>query len=160
MTTGIMKRENGTASMPATSFNGLVDQLFQNNLSRFFEDDEWGFRGLKHNSNIPVNVKETDRTYEMLLVAPGLKKEDFKININKDLLTVSFEQKEEDQQTKKIENNWLRNEYKFQSFSRSFTLDDSLDANKITAEYRDGILHLTLPKKEGTQRLSRSIEVK
>jgi HSP20 family protein len=159
MTTGIMKRENGTASMPATSFSGLVDQLFQNNLNRFFEDDAWGFRGLNHNTSIPVNVQETDKTYEMQLVAPGLKKEDFKININKDLLTVSFEQKEESQQENKNES-WVRKEYKLQSFTRSFNLDDSLDANKITAQYKDGILHLTLPKKEGAQRLSRNIEVK
>ena len=77
MTTGILKRENGTTSMPATSFGGLVDQLFQNNLNRFFEDDTWGFRGLKQNTNVPANVQETDKTYELQLVVPGVKKEDF-----------------------------------------------------------------------------------
>ena len=159
MTTGILKRENNRASMPAASFSGLVDQFFQNNLNRFFEDELWGFNGVRQNENIPVNVRETDKSYEMDIVAPGLKKEDFTINVNGDLLTVSFEQKEQNEEKDKNEN-WLRKEYRLRSFSRSFTLHDSLDANKITAGYSDGILRLSLPKKEGAQRVSRNIEIK
>ena len=109
--------------------------------------------------NVPVNLRETDKTYEMELVAPGLKKEDFKLNVSNDMLTVAFEQKEEQQQVDKSEG-WLRKDYKMQSFSRSFARDDSVDANKINAVYNNGILHLTLPKKENAQKLSKSIEVK
>jgi len=157
MTANIIKRKNGRSNMPEpTSFSGLVDQIFQDNLSRFFNNDFWGFDGVNQRGNIPVNLRETDKTYEMELVAPGLKKEDFKLNVTNDMLTVSFEHKEENNQEN---NNWIRQEYKMQSFSRSFNLDDSIDANNITAKYHDGILHLTLPKKESAQKISRTINI-
>ena len=60
--TTVMKRENGSAAMP-TTFSGLVDQLFQDNLSRFFNDDFPGFPGSMHPNNIPVNIRETDKSY-------------------------------------------------------------------------------------------------
>lgn len=159
MTNSIIKRTNGTSNLPARPITGLIDQLFQNNLNRFFNDDFWGFNGLEHQVTVPVNLKETDKAYEMQLVAPGLRKEDFKLNVTNELLTVSFEQKDEQEQGSK-EEGWLRKEYKMQSFSRSFNLDDSVDINKISAAYNNGILHLTLPKKENAQRISKSIEVK
>ena len=159
MTTGIIKKDNGRASLPATSFSGLVDQVFQKNLSRFFEDDFWGFNGVNQQFFVPVNLSETDKSYEMQLVAPGFKKEDFKVSLEGDLLTVSFEQKEEESQESKNER-WLKKEYRTQSFSRSFNLDDTLDPNKITARYVDGVLHLSLPKKEGMQKLYKTIDIK
>lgn len=159
MTNSIIKRTNGTSNLPTRPVTGLIDQLFQNNLNRFFNDDFWGFNGVEHQVTVPVNLKETDKAYEMQLIAPGLRKEDFKLNVTNELLTVSFEQKEEQEQGNKDEG-WLRKEYKMQSFSRSFNLDDSVDINKISAAYNNGILHLTLPKKENAQRISKSIEVK
>lgn len=153
--TNIIKRNS--SNMPAT-FGGLVDNVFRNGLSRFFDDD-WGFNGMLTRNQVPVNIRETDTTYEMEVVAPGLKKEDFTVNITKDLLTVSFEHKEENRD----ENNqdgYLRSEYRMQSFSRSFSIDDTVDANNINARYADGILHVTLPKKEGAQNISKPIEVK
>jgi HSP20 family protein len=156
MTANIIKR-NGRSNTPApASFTGLVDQIFQDNLNRFFHDDFWGFNGVTQQNNIPVNVRETDKTYEMDLVAPGLSKQDFKLNVANDMLTISFEHKEENNQE---EDNWLRREYKMQSFTRSFNLDDTVDADKISAKYYDGILHLTLPKKENAQRISKTIQV-
>jgi HSP20 family protein len=156
--TGIMKRNNGNSNMPST-FTGLVDQLFQDNLTRFFTDDFWGSSGGNRSSQVPVNIKETDKTYEMELVAPGLKKEDLKLNVSNDMLTVSFEHKEENNQENE-EEGWLKREYRHQSFSRSFSLDDTIDANKISAKYQDGVLHLSLPKKEGAQKISKNIEIK
>jgi HSP20 family protein len=153
--TSLMKRGNGQA--PANGFSGLVDRVFQDNLNRFFTDENWGFTGLNRTVNVPVNLRETDKSYELELVAPGLKKEDLKVNVQRDVLTISFEHKEENEQQNK--DGWLRKEYKMQSFTRSFSLDDNVDANKIHAEYRDGVLHLSLPKKEGAQSLSRTIEV-
>jgi HSP20 family protein len=158
MTTGMIKKENGNASMPS-SFSGLVDQFFQKNLNRFFEDEFWGFNGLTKRNLVPVNLRETDVAYEMELVAPGLKKEDFKINVNDDLLTISYDRREENNTTDPNDR-WLRREYNISSFSRSFNLDDTLDANKITAKYNDGILQLTLPRKEGAKKVSRNIEIK
>ena len=159
MTTGIIKRENGHTSLPATSFSGLVDRVFQNNLNRLFEDDFWGFNGVAQRNNVPVNIVETDKTYEIQLMAPGLKKEHFKLSLEADLLTISFENKEESSEENKTER-WLTKEYKTQSFSRSFTLADILDANKISATYKDGVLCVTLPKKDGAQRLFKTIEIK
>src|SRR5690606_27548781 len=125
-----------------------VDQLLHDNLNRFFNDDFWGFGGINQQVNVPVNLRETDKTYEMSLVVPGLRKEDFMLNVTDNLLTISYEQKEEQNDQNK-EQGWLRKEYRMQSFSRSFTLDDTVDVNKISASYDNGILHLSLPKKEG-----------
>ena len=155
----LMKKTNGNGSMPATSFSGLVDKIFRNNVNRLFDDDFWGFSNVSQSVNVPVNVKETDKSYELELVAPGLKKQDFKINVHGDMLTVSFEhQDNQDQQNK--EEGWLRKEYHKRSFTRTFNLDEAIDANKINGNYTDGILHLTLPKKEGAQTVSRTIEIK
>lgn len=159
MTTSIIKRNNGSTSVPARALSGWVDQLLNENLNRFFHDDFWGFRSIDQQVNVPVNLRETDKTYEMSLVAPGLRKEDFKLNVTNDLLTVAYEHKEEQNQENKQEG-WLRKEYRMQSFNRSFTLDDTVDVAKISASYDNGILHLTLPKKENVQRLSTTIEVK
>ena len=156
--TTIMKRNNGNSTMPST-FTGLVDQLFQDNLTRFFTDDFWGSGNGSRSFQVPVNIKETDKTYEMELVAPGLKKEDLKLNVSNDMLTVSFEHKEENNQENENEG-WLKREYRHQSFSRSFSLDDTIDANKISAKYQDGLLHLSLPKKEGAQKIAKNIQVK
>ena len=158
MNTNIIKTNNGDTTMPARTVSNLVDQLFQDNLNRFFNDDFWGFSGINQQVNVPVNLRETDKTYEMSLIAPGLRKEDFKLNVTDDLLTISYEQKQENEQ--KQDEGWLRKEYKMQSFSRSFTLDDSVDTNNITASYDNGVLHLSLPKKENAHRLSKTIEIK
>lgn len=155
----LMKRTNGNGNLPASSFTGMVDRVFQDNLNRFFDDKFWGFDGLNRNVKVPVNMRETDKSYELDLVAPGLKKEDFKVNLNGDTLTVSFEQRQENEQSNK-EEGWLRNEFRLGSFSRSFQLDDSIEVSGISARYQDGILHLQLPKKEGAQKVSRTIEIK
>ena len=156
--TTIMKRDNGSSNMPST-FTGLVDQLFQDNLTRFFNDDFWGSGSVSRSSQVPVNIKETDKTYEMELVAPGLKKEDLKLNVSNDMLTVSFEHKEENNQGDQ-KAGWVRNEYLQRSFSRSFTLDETVDVNKIQATYTDGILRIALGKNEKAKPVSRTIEIK
>lgn len=153
--TNIIKKENGQA--PAT-FGSVVDQLFQNNLNRFFNDDFWGFNGITGRNQVPVNIRETDKSYEMEVIAPGVKKEDLKLNVVNDTLTVSFEHQEQNSQENK-EESWMRNEYRLSSFTRSFNFDDTIDAGKITARYKDGILYVSLPKKEHAQRVSRAISI-
>lgn len=149
----LMKR-NSNGQHPASSFTGMVDRIFQENLSRFFDG---GADDMTKNMRVPVNLKETDKSYEMEVVAPGLKKEDFNVHLTGDTLTVSFEQQQESSAN---EEGWIHNEYRLRSFSRSFRLDDTVDTNKVTAEYRDGILHMLLPKKEDAQRAAKTIEVK
>ena len=95
----------------------------------------------------------------MQVIAPGLRKEDFKLQVNNDMLTVSFEP-QPDQNNENRNDDWLRREYTTQAFTRSFNMDDTIDVNKITAAYSDGILTLTLPKKESAQKVSKTIEIK
>ncbi len=154
--TKIIQRQRGNA--PVVSFGNLVDHFFQNTPVRFWDDDFTSFRDAAKKGSVPVNVKETDKQYEVAVIAPGLKKEDFRIHVQDDRLTVSFEHQEEDAGENK-DNGWIRKEYRQQSFSRSFTLDDTVDAGKIDARYNDGILLLNLPKKEGTAPVSKTIEV-
>jgi len=153
----IIKRENDRR--PAT-FGSVVDQIFQNNLDKFFDEDFWtpGYKGIRKSGTVPVNMKETDKSYDLEVVAPGLKKEDFQLNLEGDTLTVSFENKTEQKEENKDEG-WVRQEYRRQSFSRSFALDDTVDAGKIVARYENGILHLQLPKKEHAQKITREITI-
>lgn len=159
MKSSIIKTSNGNTAMPASTVSNWVDQLFQDNLNRFFNDDLWGFTGVTQQVNVPVNLRETDKSFEMSLIVPGLSKEDLKLNVTDQLLTISYEQNEEQKEERKDEG-WIRKEYKMQSFSRSFNLDDSVDVNNISASYDNGILHLSLPKKEHARRISKAIEIK
>ena len=79
------------------------------------------------------------------LVAPGFQKEDFKINLDNNTLTISAEKKEE---TENQNEKFIRKEYKQQSFSRSFTIDENIDAGNISAKYVNGVLTLNLAKKQ------------
>lgn len=140
-----------------TSFGGAIDQLFQENLGRWIDDGMWSVGNL-HNRNVPVNIRETDKTYEVEVMAPGLKKEDFQLHFSNNTLTISFDHKEE--KTEEGEDNrWLRKEYRQQSFTRSFSIDDTVDVDKATARYDNGVLYLTLPKKEHAQSVSKTINV-
>ena len=150
----ILKRDD--RRQPA-NFGSVVDQIFQNNLSRFFDDSFWGYNGDADRTKVPVNLRETDSTYEMELVAPGLRKEDFQLNVSSNMLTVSFEEKNESKENN--QEGWVRQEYRKRSFSRSFHLNDSVDTNSINAHYENGILYVTLPKNEKLKQTSKTIKV-
>jgi HSP20 family protein len=156
----IIKRNNGTGLATSRSrmpFSDWVDNVLQNTLNRFFDDSIEDFDGMLTKGQVPVNIRETDNSYELEVMAPGLKKEDFSVNISNNMLTLSFEHKEENKQERE---GYLRQEYRMQSFTRNFTLDETVDAEKISARYKDGVLHLSLPKKEGARKVTKSIEVK
>ncbi len=114
------------------TLGSLVNEIFNdaNTGSRFFP---------------PVNISENENNFELVLMVPGRKKEDFKIALDKDILTVSYEQKEEkaDEKTRIV-----KNEFTLRSFSRSFTLNEEIDREAIAASYENGLLKLALPKKE------------
>lgn len=141
-----------------TAFGSVVDELFQSNLNRFFDDHFWGFNGLQADSRVPVNIRESGTAYEVEVIAPGLKKEDFNLAYSGDTLTVSFEHKEE--KAAPANERWIRREYRSESFSRSFNVDGTVDVDKANARYENGVLTLTLPKKEEAKRISRKIDVK
>lgn len=161
--TNIIKRNNGNTGLTTTRsvlpFGDWVDGVLQNALGRFFDDDLWRFDHVSTRGQIPVNIRETATSYEMEVMAPGLQKEDFDVNISNNVLTVSFNHQEEGKQEDK-RGNYLRQEYRVTAFSRSFSLDDTVDADKISAQYNNGVLHLSLPKKEGAQQITRNIEIK
>ena len=92
-----------------------------------------------------VNVKETEDDYAIELAVPGLKKEDFKVEINEGILTIAAERKTENEEKKE---GYTRREFSFTNFTRRFTLPETADENNISASYTDGILVLNLPKKE------------
>lgn len=114
------------------TLGSLVNEIFNdvNTGNRFFP---------------PVNIAENENNFELVLMVPGRKKEDFKIALDKDILTVSYEQKEEkaDEKTRIV-----KNEFTLRSFSRSFTLNEEIDRDSIAASYENGLLKLALPKKE------------
>src|ERR1051326_6639155 len=129
------------------SFNNLLSDLFPQNTSLFRDD----FRQVA-----PVNIKETEKDYVVEVVAPGLNKEDFTVSLDDNILTVSFEKKEE----QKVENEKvIRNEYKYQSFKRSFTVDEKIDADNISAQYVNGVLTLNLPKREEVKPTTKQINI-
>lgn len=130
--------------------NGLMENFFFNGLNRTAEDSSF--------HQVPVNIKETEGSYDLHVVAPGLKKEDFKISVEKNLLTISFEQKEEHKENEN-EGKWLRSEYRMRSFKRSFTMNEKVETAKISAKYADGVLLVSLPKKEVSEPATHEIAV-
>ena len=105
----------------------------------------WGRDNYTRSTFPAVNIHETKEAYELELAAAGLNKEDFKIQSENDLLTISFEKKEEVTQT---DAKVIRREFSHQSFKRSFSLDEKINVEGIQAKYENGILKLFLPKKD------------
>ena len=104
-----------------------------------------------------VNIADKEDSFEIEVAAPGLKKENFQINLNQHTLTIGYN--EEENQEQKVEK-YTRREFKFRSFKRSFNLPQIVDFERISASYLDGILHLNLPKKEEAKvKAERSIDI-
>lgn len=127
----------------------LFDQFFNTNIGDFMGNDFF--------KNQPsVNVIESDDAFRVELAAPGLDKEDFAVQIEKDQLMISVE-KEQD----KVEEGekFMRREFGYQKFQRSFNLGDQINTEGIGATYENGILVINLPKKEEAQVIKRNIEI-
>ncbi len=137
----LIKWNNHNDLLPG--FAGFVD--------RFFEDFGTDF----YRSTPAVNISETDDAYTLEVAAPGLKRDDFQINLDHNVLTIAAEQKTENEEKKE---NYKRREFAYTSFKRSFTLPNAADVEGIEAKYEDGVLHITLPKKEETK--PRTIEIR
>ena len=125
--------------------NSLLDDLFDNDR---FSASPW-----LSGRNMPaVNTKENERNYEFELAVPGYDKKDFQISIDNGVLTVSGAKSDE---TEKKEGNYTRREFGFSSFSRSFNLPTNINEENIDAKYADGLLKLTIAKKEESNGKSR-----
>jgi HSP20 family protein len=120
-------------------FPSIIDELLK---------PDWLGGMQNFNVNVPaVNIKETDTNFGIELAAPGKTKEDFNIEIDHNVLTISSEEKNEKEE-KNTEGKYTRREFSYSSFRRAFTLPESVNADSINATYENGVLHVTLPKRE------------
>ena len=116
----------------------------------FFDDffrKDWFGNELSTFTQPAVNIIEKDDEYMVELAAPGMKKNDFHVELEEQVLTISYETKEE-KEDKDKEGRYAKREFNYSSFSRSFMLPKSIDQEKIKGEYKDGVLKLLIPKKE------------
>jgi len=132
---------------PARTFNNFVNDIL---------NDLPAFAGQNYNGFPPVNIAETADAWHLELNAPGRSKEDFKVNLDNDQLTISFDKKEE-VKTEGVKT--IRREFSAQSFKRSFTLDSQVDTANVQAKYENGLLKLLLPKKAEAKQAAKDITI-
>ncbi|WP_431295246.1 Hsp20/alpha crystallin family protein [Pedobacter sp. P26] len=137
---------NNRTRNTAPYFNNVFDSLFSDAITKNKIVDK----------SPNVNIHENETAYVIELAAPGLKKEDFQINLKKDTLSVWAEVKKDETQVAK---NFTRKEFEYSSFARSFNLPDSADGDHITAEYKDGILSINISKKDDAKLQHKEIVV-
>jgi HSP20 family protein len=135
--------------MTLVKFSNQYPSLFDRFLNNDFLD--WSNRNFSaSNTTLPsVNIKESAEAFEVNMAIPGFTKDDFKIELKNDVLTITSEKQNESETDESHE--YAKMEYNYQSFSRSFTLPHTADSDKIAAKYNNGILEVTIPKKEETK---------
>ncbi|SDW89103.1 Hsp20/alpha crystallin family protein [Aequorivita viscosa] len=145
-----LSNTNSNANFP--TWSNWLDDIFNRDLSSVFTSN------FNTGISLPkVNIKETADAFMVEMAVPGLKKSDFQIDIDNQLLSISTETKEENEQN---EENYTRREFGYSSFKRTFTLPESVNDEKINAKYIDGILSILLPKKEEAKKKpARSIKI-
>ena len=142
---------------PTTTLPGFFDSFLLKDMLDFPE-----FSTNKMRPAVPaVNIKETSKAFELELAVPGMKKTDFSIEIEKEVLTISTVKKEEkDVKEEEKEGKFHVREFGMHSFRRSFQLPKKLiDSEKVEASYTNGILLLTLPKKEEVKLQPKQIKI-
>jgi len=140
-------KSNGT-------FFPTIPSLFDDFFTRDWLDSSlanWRVSG----ATLPaVNVIETNDDFKIEVAAPGMKRGDFKVELDNNMLTISSQREEKNEETEEKDSNgnYARREFSYQSFQRSFSLpENKVMGDKITARYVDGILHVTIPKSEGAK---------
>jgi HSP20 family protein len=123
-------------------------------------DEDLGLTSTNIGRSLPaVNISETGDSITIEVAAPGMKKKDFGIEINENKLRISY--KKENEVEQKDEKNIWRQEYNFESFERTFSLPETINSDKISANYQEGILTIIAPKKEEAKKKpARSVEIK
>lgn len=139
----------------ANGHNNALKPWFSDVFDSYFND---AFTSDRFSSKVPAaNISETENNFHIELAAPGLKKDNFKISLEKNVLSISAEAKSEQASEGKKYN---RKEYSYTSFVRSFTLPETADQANIDAEYADGILKINVGKKDEAKLLAKEIAVK
>ena len=127
------------------SINGSIPTL-SSVIENFFSSNDDFFSSWPTTQKLPaVNVKETENSYAVEVAAPGMKKENFMIEVDQGALCISGESKSENEES---DDNYSRKEFNYTSFSRSFWLPENVKEEDIQAKYNDGVLKLAIPKKE------------
>jgi HSP20 family protein len=139
--------------MAYATWNNLFDDLLTD-FPVLFRDD---FNKVQTLQKVPVNVTELDAAYRLEVIAPGFDKSDFKVTLDKDILTISGENKEVSKEQKEKQ---IRKEFIARSFKRSFTIDQTINAKEIDAQYVNGVLMVQLPKKQEEKKISAEIAIK
>jgi len=147
---GSLANTNSNVNFP--SWSNWLDDIFNRDLPSVFTSN------FNTGISLPkVNIMETADAFLVDMAVPGLKKSDFQLNLDNQLLSISTELKEEKEHE---EENYTRREFGYSSFKRTFTLPESVDEDKIDARYKDGILSIHLPKKEeAKQKPARTIKI-
>ncbi|SRR5690554_1884672 len=147
---GRLANTNSNQNFP--TWSNLLEDFFNRDLPSVFSSNyNTGYSLPK------VNIKETADNYQLEMAAPGLKKSDFNLEIDNQVLTISSETKEEQEHK---EGNYTRREFGYSSFKRTFNLPESIDDAQINASYNEGILRILLPKKEeAKQKPARNIQI-
>jgi len=123
----------------------------------FFTEGDDFYKELSKGTSVPaVNVVETEENFELEVAAPGKSKKDFNVEVDNNVLCISSED-EENKETE--EKNYTRKEYSYSAFSRSFTLPENAKEGEIEANYDNGVLKITIPKREPTKTETKSIPV-
>lgn len=135
-----MKVSKSNPFMTASPLAHLFDEVLHRGFNNGSIKNEWS-------STMPsVNITENENAFLLDVAAPGLEKEDFKITLDNGQLEISVSKEKSTENSE--EGKWFRKEFNYTSFKRSFQLQEAIDSENIKAEYVNGILHLTLPKKE------------
>ena len=147
--------------MRLLSVNQPINQFYNTDFNKFFNHLDTmfpakSFNNIAYNNTPAVNVKEEDNAFQIEVAVPGLKKEDFKLSLHENRLTISAKQ---EGKTEEKTEKYSRQEFNYTSFQRTFTLPKNVDGEKINASYTDGILYVGLPKKEESKQAVKQIEV-
>jgi HSP20 family protein len=143
----LVKFNNDRKNTLMPGLNDVFDSIFNDT---FFSDRMVG--------RVPaVNISESENNYHVELAAPGLKKEDFKLNLERNQLSISVEESADHEDNQR---NYSKREYSYSSFVRSFTLPESADHARIEASYTDGVLKIDIAKREEAKAVRRQIEIK
>lgn len=148
-------REKNRTVAPRSFFSdffGDVDRFFDNDFMRM--PAQFGRQLM---GNMPAtNIRENEKDYSIEVAAPGMTKNDFNIDLTEGTLTISCQKETEN---KEDQDNFTRREYNYSSFSRSFRLPESVKEEDIKANYKDGILHITVPKGQEQEQRRKKIEI-
>jgi len=143
----LVKFNNNRNQSLLPGFNDVFDSIFNDT---FFND--------RMVVRVPAaNISESENNFHVELAAPGLKKEDFKLSLDRNVLNISVEQRNEGNNNQR---NYSKREYSYSSWVRSFTLPETANADNIEASYTDGVLKIDIAKREEAKLVRRQIEIK